>query len=161
MKKKSILIPILLFGLGISLVKAQSTIPASGSNADGSGGSASYTIGQVTYQTIEGTTGTVAQGVQQPYEISVVTAIENTEGITLEYKVYPNPTNGLLKLVIQPFDDENLRFRLYDLNGVLLQDKKVESEETEISLENFSSSMYFLKVIKDNMEVKIFKIIKK
>jgi len=159
--KKSRLIPIFLFGLGISLVKAQSTIPASGSNADGSGGSASYTIGQVTYQTIEGSTGTVAQGVQQPYEISVVTAIENTEGITLEYKVYPNPTSGLLKLVIQPLDDENLRFRLYDLNGVLLQDKKVESEETEISLDNLSSSMYFLKVIKDNMEVKIFKIIKK
>ena len=159
--KKSRLIPIFLFGLGISLVKAQSTIPATGGNATGSGGTVSYTIGQVTYQTIEGSTGTVAQGVQQPYEISVVTAIENTEGITLEYKVYPNPTNGLLKLVIQPLDDENLRFRLYDLNGVLLQDKKIESEETEISLDNLSSSMYFLKVIKDNMEVKIFKIIKK
>jgi hypothetical protein len=66
-----------------------------------------------------------------------------------------------MKLIIQPFGDENLRFRLYDLNGVLLQDKKVESEETEISLENLSSSMYFLKVIKDNMEVKTFKIIKK
>ena len=160
-KKKSILCLLFLSYFSFATIEAQETIPATGGNATGSGGSVSYTIGQVTYQTIEGTTGTVAQGVQQPYEISVVTAIENTDGITLEYKVYPNPTNGLLKLVIQPFDDENLRFRLYDLNGVLLQDKKVESEETEISLENLSSSMYFLKVIKDNMEVKIFKIIKK
>lgn len=143
------------------VIQAQTAITTTGVNATGIGGSASYTIGQITYQTIEGTAGTVAQGVQQPYEISVVTAIENTNGITLEYKVYPNPTTGLLKLKIQPFDDENMKFRLYDFKGVLLQDKKIESEEIEISLENLSSSMYFLKVIKDNIEVKIFKIIRK
>ena len=162
MRQKTKLIYIyFLCCFNIALLPAQETIPSSGGNAAGSGGSVSYTVGQITYQTFSGTINSIAQGVQQPYEISVVTAIENTEGITLEYKVYPNPTRGLFKLIIQPFDDENLRFRLYDLNGVLLQDKKVESEETIISLERFSSSMYFLKVIKDNMEVKIFKIIKK
>jgi hypothetical protein len=44
---------------------------------------------------------------------------------------------------------------------VLLQDKKVENWETEISLENHSSSVYLLKVIKNNIEVKVFKIVKK
>jgi len=43
---------------------------------------------------------------------------------------------------------------------VLLQDKKVESRETEISMDDLSSSVYFLKVIKDNLEIKTFKIIK-
>jgi hypothetical protein len=155
------IIELLVSCLCLTIVQGQSTIPATGGNATGSGGSVSYTVGQITYQTLSGTSGTVAQGVQQPYEISIVTAIENTEGITLEYKVYPNPTRGLITLTIKPFDDENFRYRLFDLNGILLQDKKIESEETEISLESFSSSMYFLKVIKDNMEVKIFKIIKR
>jgi len=145
----------------IASLQAQETIPATGGNTTGSGGSVSYTIGQSTYHTISGTNGTVAQGVQQPYEISIVTAIENTEGITLEYKVYPNPTRDLFKLSIEPFDNENLMYQLYDLNGILLQDKKIKSEETEISLERFSSSMYFLKVIIDNQEVKVFKIIKR
>jgi len=142
-------------------IQAQSTIPTTGGNATGTGGSVSYTVGQVIYSTLSGTNGTVAQGVQQPFEISVVTAIRNTEEISLDCLVYPNPTNGLTKLVFKSPDYENLRFRLYDINGVLLQDKKVESMETEISMENLSSSVYFLKVIKDNMEVKVFKIVKR
>ena len=143
------------------IVNAQETIPATGGNATGTGGSVSYTVGQITYKTISGTDGIVTQGVQQPYEISVVTAIRNSEEINLKWFIYPNPTAGITKLVFESPDFENLRFRLFDLNGGLLQDKKVESRETEISLENLSSSVYFLKVIKNNQEVKVFKIVKK
>jgi hypothetical protein len=149
-----------LIGYGLT-IQAQNTIPAAGGNASGGGGSVSYTVGQVTYQFLSETTGSVAQGVQQPYEISVLTAIENTGGITLDYKVYPNPTAGIITLAIRPFDNENLRYRLYDLNGILLLDKKIESEVTEISLQDYSYSMYFLKVIRNNQEIKVFKIIKK
>jgi hypothetical protein len=147
-------------GLCIPL-RGQETIPATGGNAIGSGGSVSYTIGQIVNSTITGTNGTVAQGVQQPYEISVVTAIKNTEEISLECSVYPNPTNGSTKLVFKSPDYENLRYQLYDINGALRQDKKVESVETEISLDNLTSSIYFLKVIKNNLEVKVFKIVKR
>jgi len=140
---------------------AQNTIPATGGNATGNGGSVSYTVGQIIYNTISGTNGSVTQGVQQPYEISVITAIRNTEEINLECSVYPNPTKGLTKLVFKLPDYENMRFRLYDINGVLISDKKVESRETEISLENLSSSVYFLKVFKNNIEVKVFKIVKR
>ncbi|MCJ7450077.1 MAG: T9SS type A sorting domain-containing protein [Bacteroidales bacterium] len=160
-KKKSMFCLLLLSCFCYAAIHAQQTIPATGGNATGSGGSVSYTVGQITYQTISGTNGTVAQGVQQPYEISIVTAIENTEGITLEYRVYPNPTRGLITLIIKPYDNENLKYRLYNLNGILLQDKKVESEETVISMENLSSAIYFLKVLKDNNEIKIFKIVKR
>jgi len=82
-------------------LKGQETIPATGGNATSIGGSVSYTVGQVTYNTFSGTNGTIAQGVQQPYEISVVTAIRNTEEINLECLVYPNPTSGLVKLVLK------------------------------------------------------------
>ena len=158
---KRFLLFLILSGFYFAALKAQNTIPAAGGNATGSGGSVSYTIGQILYNTFSGTNGTFIQGVQQPYEISVVDAIENTEGIILEYKVYPNPTRGLIILTIEPFDQENFRFKVYDLSGILLQDKKIESEETEISMENLSSAIYFLKVIRDNQEVKVFKIIKK
>jgi hypothetical protein len=161
MKNTKFLLSFLLL-IALSLtIQAQSTIPSTGGNETGSGGSVSYTVGQIGYITISGTNGIVAQGVQQPYEISVVTAVKNTEEITLKCLVYPNPTGGITKLVFESPDFENLRFRLFDLNGGLLQDKKVESRETEISLENLSPSLYFLKVIKNNKEVKVFKIVKK
>jgi hypothetical protein len=150
-----------LFAFCIAIVQGQETIPATGGNASSSGGSVSYTVGQILYSTISGTNGSVVQGVQQPYEISVVTVIKNTEEINLQCIVYPNPTSRLAKLVFGSIDYENLRFRLYDINGVLLQDKKVVNMETEISMEKLSSSVYFLKVIKNNVEVKVFKIVKR
>jgi hypothetical protein len=142
-------------------IKAQNVIPASGGNGAGAGGSVSYTVGQVANATLSGSGGTVAQGVQQPYEISVVTAIKNTEEINLKCYIYPNPAADVTKLVFESPEYENMRFRLFDINGVLLQDKTVDSRETEIYLGNSSSSVYFLKVLKDNLEVKVFKIIKK
>jgi hypothetical protein len=156
-------IPCIFFLLGccFAIVQGQQTIPSTGGNASGSGGSVSYTVGQILSSTISGTNGTVVQGVQQPFEISVVTAIRNTEEISLKCSVYPNPTGGITKLVFESSDYENLRFRLFDISGMLLQDKKVESIETEISLENYPSSVYFLKVVKNNLEVKVFKIVKR
>jgi hypothetical protein len=162
MKKKIGCFLVILYCSGFCiLLQGQETIPATGGNATGSDGSVSYTIGQILYNTFSGSNGTVAQGIQQPYEISVVTTVENTEGITLDFFVYPNPTSGLIKLIIKPFDHENWRFRLFDLNSILLQDKEIENEETEISLENLSASVYFLKVLNNNKEVKVFKIVKR
>lgn len=141
-------------------LQGQETISATGGNAIGSGGSVSYTVGQVTYNTFSGSNGSVAQGVQQPYEISVVTAIRNTGEINPECIVFPNPTRRHVKLVVGTKDFENLRFQLYDINGIRIQDKKVESEETEILMDSLSPSTYFLKVLNGNMEIKTFKIIK-
>jgi hypothetical protein len=160
-QQRKILNTFFLLGFCFATVQGQQTIPATGGNASGSGGSVSYSVGQILSSTISGSNGTVVQGVQQPYEISVVTAIKNTEDISLKCLVYPNPTAGITKLVFESADFENLSFRLFDINGMLLQDKKVESRETEISLENLSSSVYFLKVLKNNQEVKVFKIVKK
>lgn len=150
---------LLMSGL-VMTIEAQNTITSSGGNATGTGGTVSYTVGQIANSALSGTNGTITQGVQQPYEISVVTAIETAKEITLECIVFPNPTRGVVKLVFEAVADEEIRFLLYDINGVLLQDKKVESRETEISLENLSASIYFLKVIINNKEVKVFKIVK-
>jgi hypothetical protein len=160
-QQRKILSIFFLYGFCCAIVHGQQTIPATGGNASGSGGSVSYTVGQILNSTFSGSNGSVVQGVQQPYEISVVTAIRNTEDITLKCFVYPNPTAGITKLVFESPDFDNMSFRLFDINGMLLQDKKVESRETEISLENLSSSVYFLKVIKNNQEIKVFKIVKK
>jgi hypothetical protein len=107
-------------------VNAQATIATVGGNSAGSGGSVSYTVGQISYSTVSGTNGSVAQGVQQPYEISIVTAIINAVEINLECIVFPNPTNRDLKLIIRIPAFENLHIQLFDMNGTPLQDKKID-----------------------------------
>jgi hypothetical protein len=161
MKQKSTLIIIIaVLSFNIVALQGQETIATSAGNFTGSGGSVSYTIGQYAYSSLSGTNGSVVQGVQQPYEISVVTAVEETEEITLNWIVYPNPTRNTIKLSIESSDFDNMSYRLFDNNGKLIQDVKVESEETEISMYNLVPSIYFLRVIKNKKELKTFKIIK-
>ena len=88
-QQRKILSIFFLLGFCIAIVQGQQTIPATGGNASGSGGSVSYTVGQILNSSISGSNGTVVQGVQQPYEISVVTALRNTEDISLKCSGLP------------------------------------------------------------------------
>jgi hypothetical protein len=142
------------------LLQAQSTNPASGGNATGTGGSVSYSIGQVVYNTNTGTNGSAAQGVQQPYEISVSTGIEEALGISLEIVVYPNPSTDFIRLKIENYEVGNLRYQIYDINGSLLLSNKIEGSETNISMQPLLPAVYFLKVTRGKKEIKTFKIIK-
>jgi hypothetical protein len=156
--KKAVLFSVLM--IFCILTFAQSTIPASGGNATGAGGSVSYSVGQIVYTTNTGSGGSVAQGVQQPYEISVVTAIEQAKDITLSCLIYPNPTSSFLTLKVENYDTENLSFWLYNVSGNLLLNKKVAGTETQIPMQNLLSGTYILKVTVGGKEVKTFKIIK-
>lgn len=158
--KKLKLSAVLLLGLGLTGLQAQENVNATGSNASGSGGSASYTVGQVVYTTNTGTTGSVAQGVQQPFEISVVTGIDDAKYITLSVSAYPNPTTDYLTLEVKEFELSNLHFQLYDMNGKLLQSEKITGSQTSIVMSSLLPAMYFVKVVQGNKEVKTFKIIK-
>ena len=158
--KKLTLSAVLLLGLGSAGLYAQEAIPASGGNASGNGGSVSYTIGQVVYTTNKGTNGSVAQGVQQPYEISVVTGLIEANGVNLFFTAYPNPAKNYIILKIENYKTLNLTYQLYDDNGKLLENKKVEGSETQIDMSNLVIATYILKVSESNKALKTFKIIK-
>ena len=161
MKHKRLKLSALLFlGLGLTGLQAQTSVNATGGNASGSGGSASYSVGQLAYTTNTGTNGSVSEGVQQPFEISIVTGIEEAKGINLSVSAYPNPTTDYLTLSIGEFDISNLSYQLYDMNGKLLQNEKITGNQTSIAMGNLVPANYFVKVIQGNKEVKTFKIIK-
>jgi hypothetical protein len=157
---KVLLCFLFLSGFSITILKAQTTIPASGGNATGSGGSASYTVGQIVYTTNTGSNGSEAQGVQQPYEISVVTAVKDAGSISLKFVVYPNPASDFIKIIIENYEVKNLTYKLHDINGILLKADKVEGSETTIPMNTLLPSIYFLKVLEGNKEIITYKIIK-
>ena len=158
-QKKLTLSIFLLFLIGICILQAQEVVTTSGGNASGTGGSVSYTLGQITYKTNTGSSGSVAQGVQQPYEISVVTGVEDAD-ITLEMVVYPNPVTDVLRLKLGDTELQNFKYQLYDMNSIISRDNKIESNQTDIIMSNNVAGVYFLKITKDNKLMKIFKIIK-
>jgi len=163
--KKKLLTTVMLLGLGwlTSLHAQEATTTAGGEASSGGGGTVSYTVGQVVYTTNTGTNGSVAQGVQQPFEISVVTGIEEAKGITLQCSAYPNPTTDFLTLKVDASTSlsiQSMEYQLFDINGKLLENKKVEDDETSIVMSNLVPATYFLKIIQNNKEIKTFKIIK-
>ena len=158
MKRKKVKLSVLFLGLGLT-AQAQQATTATGGNASGSGGTVAYSVGQIFYTTNTGTTGSEAQGVQQPYEISIVLGIDN-HSINLELSAYPNPTTNNLTLNVGKAELSTLNFQLYDISGKLIESRKIISSTETIGMANLPSTTYFLKVSNNNNEVKSFKIIK-
>ena len=155
--KRTILwIAFLLFGL--EGIYAQETISPVGGKATGAGGTANYTVGQLVYTTNTGTNGSIAQGVQQPYEISTTASGVNETAINLEMRIYPNPTTIYLTLTVE--DNLNLNYQLLDMYGKLIESKAVISNSTKINLKAQPSSTYLLRVTNKSELVKTFKVIK-
>jgi hypothetical protein len=138
---------------------SQEAIPASGGDASGSGGTLSFTVGQLGYSSNSGSNGSVAEGVQQPYEISTTVGIE-LSNISLDFIAYPNPTINNIVLSIKDFNNEKLNYQLYDMSGKLLKSNKVNSINTTIDMSELPVSNYVLNINNDSSIIKSFKIIK-
>ena len=145
--------------VGIPSLKAQSGFVSSGEEITGANGSVSNSVGQVNYITASGSGGTAQQGLNQPYQILIITGIEET-GISLTCSVYPNPSTDFILLKMDNLKSSNLSYQLFDLHGKLLSHKNIESNEEVISMTGFINGVYIVSVKNNSKEVKSFKIIK-
>ncbi len=140
--------------------QAQETTTASGGDASGSGGTVAYSIGQVIYTTNTSASGTVSQGVQQAYEIFSVGIQETNLNISLSF--FPNPTTDNLTVQISNYNDEKLSYELYDIQGKLLINGQITSQQTQINTASLTPATYFIHIVdQKNKKVKSSKIIKK
>jgi hypothetical protein len=145
--------------LGAQIVYSQEAIPVSGGEANGPGGSVSYTVGQVFYTTYTGSTGSVSQGVQQPYEFQVIIN-SKLKNINLTAVTYPNPTKDFIILKITDSAFNNLRYTLFDANVKFIASDAISASRTQIQMKYLTIGVYILKVSKKNKILKTFKIIK-
>lgn len=161
-KNKSNLIALIILLTAFTIMKtaAQKAIPATGGEAIGSGGVVSFTVGQVAYITNVGVSNSEIQGVQQPYEISVVTMLEQSPD-DMDLSVFPNPTTEFLMLKHEDIDAKNLTYELYDIHGKILKSNSLTGNNTRINMAGFPASTYFLQVKQVQKNITRFKIIVK
>lgn len=160
MKTKTFRFTLLVFLFYITTGNAQYAITTAGKSTGNSSGKISYSVGQLTFETIKKTNGSIAQGVQQAFEISTVLSNTDFSELNINLIAYPNPTLNTITLNIKDGNKHNLYCQIIDINGKLLLDTKITENETSIQMENYTKSTYFLKVTQDNKPVKTFKIIK-
>ena len=156
MKQKKISLTILLFAIGIFCLRAQQSSNAAGGNATGSGGSASYSVGQVVYTGLPGSSN---QGVQQPYEFFTV-GIDENKDINLSMVVFPNPAQSVLNLKIENQVFEGLSYQLFDVTGQQLLDQQIYNQLTAIQITKLPAGTYLLRVGDSKKVLKTFSIIK-
>lgn len=162
MKRKSFKKLVLFFLVLPSLsLHAQQAIGNAGGNATGTGGTVAYSVGQVLYTTNNSSSNeSVAQGVQQRYQIKTLLGDENFD-IILQMAVYPNPTQNNLTLEVQHDNRNNMQYQLLDLTGRLLLSNNIDAKATPIEMTRYAGATYLLKVMQNNKVLKTFKIIKK
>lgn len=161
MRLEKILLLTLLLLPGFGVV-AQQSVNGAGGQASGSGGTASYSVGQVVYTSASGSGGQINQGVQQPYEFYIISAVVHRD-INLEMSVYPNPAQFVVNLKIDnaALLSEGLYGTLFDLSGAQVSVNPVNGQLTQIPVDHLAAGAYILRVTnRDGAEMQSFKIIK-
>ena len=138
---------------------AQESTNTTGGNANGTGGSVAYSVGQTFFNTATSISGIESQGVQQAYEI-----FQLGENILdeIELQVFPNPTTKYIIIKsIKNNNNNTFSYLLFDQKGKLLNSEKKFTRQTQINMIHLPSSHYILKVKNENNKFfRSYKIIK-
>jgi hypothetical protein len=138
---KRLLFILILPSIGYS----QSAFTGVGGEAIGTGGSASYSLGQVFDGFSSNGTVSIQEGVQQTYILSTDGLIElSSETILL----YPSPSIDHVNI---EFKDENFNFNfvIISMEGYLMSKGLFNSPNSKIDLKDIPSGEYFLVLTSD------------
>lgn len=156
---RSILLFLFIFSF-TNNVSAQQSANTTGKNVSQNNTTISYSIGEVYYNTTTTLSSVITQGIQQPYEIYLISGIGNEKDVQL-ITAFPNPTSSTIKIVTQDIKIDGLNYKLYDLLGKEILSGDITSNQIELDLNNLMPAVYFIKVFRYNSTIKYFKIIKK
>lgn len=138
----------------------QSNTVSSGGTANGSAGSATYTVGQAFYLQVDGNPNYLIEGMQQPYEVSEHISVQQFDKIAVTLSAYPNPTKDILTLS-RTMRDGVLSVSLFDVGGKEITRKSMSDSELEIAMAHLAKGTYYLNVsTAENQLIKSFKILK-
>lgn len=154
--KKSILPLVLLMSCGFCSF-AQNAISSTGGHFKTTGGSTSFTVGQVAYVLKKGNGSYLNEGVQQVYT-KKTTPVEELVYLK-EVQLYPNPTQETVILILSSKEDVQVRYTIMDYLGKEIKFGIILSEKSEISLRDLPSGNYFIS-LKSKKEIRIFKMVK-
>jgi hypothetical protein len=74
--------------------------------------------------------------------------------------VYPNPTTDFLQLEVTGEISQALSFQLVDVEGKIIESRKIVNATETIDMGLLASATYFIKVSNKDKAIKTFKIIK-
>lgn len=129
---------------------AQSNTVSTGGDASGLGGSVSYSVGQIDYINYSSASGSVQEGVQQPYKLLI--GLPENE---LDVQVFPNPTHEFVEVNWES-NTNDFDLHLYDAAGKLVEESFDHHQNAQMDLRTYAKGTYHLKIKSiDNQEATI------
>ena len=142
----------------VSIASAQEVVSSNGDSQSAAGYEVSWTVGEAVIATMIGGTNTLTQGFHQTR--ITVTAVSDLLYPGLEIKVFPNPTQDFITIQFSEYV-EGSKYSLYDFTGRLIENRLINSADTEIDLKKYASGQYILKLTnKSRQPIQTFQIIK-
>lgn len=142
----------------VLLVHGQSAVLSAGGDALGTGGSVSFSLGQLADDHPAATTGNVQEGVQQPY-VDGSTSIASHVAQSDAY-VYPTVTVDLVTIVLQDATGQPCNATLIDAQGRTVLQRLVSDARTDLSLTHLACGVYQLLLVDAVGAQRSFTIIK-
>ena len=92
---------------------------------------------------------------ESAYDDFVLTVYKNAtqiQSLTGEIIIYPNPTSGIINILLDNNQIQNTVLEIHDASGKIIQTKEVQNNNTEIDLTGYAKGIYLI-VIKNNVNI--------
>jgi hypothetical protein len=150
---------IILFFIVSNFAQAQESVNSIGGVDAGTGGTVSFSVGQMVYTTDSKEAGAVVQGIQRPYKITTTDIKKVNDDIS--FKAYPNPSSDDLFLEMNEYRNEKLNYQLFDMQGKLLMTNPIEIPKTQINMRILAVGAYVIHIYNtNNQAIQTIQIIK-
>lgn len=136
---------VLLFVLAALNTSAQQGVTSTGSDATGAGGTLSYSVGQVSFTTVQAQGGTSSQGVQQSYEYLIL-AMDAEANEASGISVSPNPTSDGVQLAFTTVPSASQRYVLLNAAGQVLHTANITSTLLHVPMADLPPATYLLRI---------------
>lgn len=133
------IIPVIFYLVPGFLLSQSNTVSIGGDYSD-KGYKLSYSVGQITYQTVGNTEFVLSEGVQQPVRVVSQNNI-NIEGNNAPV-LYPNPTSSTLNMEV----DKPLSYLMKNSTGEAVLNGTIRGQTTSIRLTSLKQGVYFLEL---------------
>jgi hypothetical protein len=147
------------FIVASNFVQAQESVNATGGVDTGTGGTVSFSVGQMVYTTDSKESGSMVQGIQRPYRITTTDIRKVNDD--LSFKAYPNPSSDDLFLEMNAYRSEKFVYHLYDMQGKLIITNPIESPKTQINMRALAVGAYLMQIYNSkNQPIQTIQVIK-
>jgi hypothetical protein len=117
-----------------------------------------WTMGELDIDTHSNLQNILSEGFNQgQYSI---TAVDQAGSADFEIKAFPNPVNDFIQLTIKGLDLQNLEFQITNQSGFVIEKTKITNPKTGISFGLYPYGSYIISVLRNDLLIQSFVVIK-